>query len=115
MKKIVATCAALAAAHTAFAGTAEVTAGDATALQREVAQLNTNMRVLIEQNAKQAATAQDSTRLCYYNGQAYSLGAQRDGYRCENSGVDVAGQRNDPLRWTPMTSGSAGIGSATFK
>ncbi|MDB0542790.1 hypothetical protein LBW62_16540 [Ralstonia solanacearum] len=56
---------------------------------------------------------------CYFGGQAYSLGAVRDGWRCEGAGVQVSTldgaldpEQSDPLRWGPVSRTPAGTDAA---
>lgn len=52
-----------------------------------------------------AASALDPTRFCYYEGQAYSPGATRDGLICgaaEDLSVYSATRQVKPLQWLPV-------------
>ncbi len=62
---------------------------------------------------------QNAHTFCYFGGQAYSLGAVRDGWRCEGAGVQVSAldgvldpERSDPLRWVPVSRKPAGPDAA---
>jgi hypothetical protein len=53
----------------------------------------------------QPASALDPTRFCYYEGQAYSPGATRDGLVCgaaEDLSVYSATRQVKPLQWLPV-------------
>lgn len=52
-----------------------------------------------------SASTLDSTRFCYYEGQAYSPGATRDGLICgaaEDLSVYSATRQVKPLQWLPV-------------
>ncbi|NIF40126.1 DUF3365 domain-containing protein [Burkholderia sp. Tr-862] len=54
--------------------------------------------------------SQDPFSFCYFKNDAYSLGAVRDGFVCEDTGVHmrtsdgaIDRDRSDPLRWIPVS------------
>ncbi|CAM2164561.1 conserved exported hypothetical protein [Burkholderia latens] len=102
MKKIVLTIAALVAANAACAQTTTQ------AMDYQVATLQ-QLQLLNAQLADKFHGQQyDGYRFCYFDGRPFSLGAVRDGMRCEDTGSHVLTkdgapdrERSDPLRWIP--------------
>ncbi|MHA6823916.1 hypothetical protein ACQUKI_20630 [Ralstonia pseudosolanacearum] len=93
---------------------AQVPAVSDGAEQMHLAVIHDDLQRISAQLSK-VALSQDAHSFCYFGGQAYSLGAVRDGWRCESAGVHVSTQdgaldreRSDPLRWIPAGSKVAG-------
>ncbi|AMP72575.1 hypothetical protein PP715_19070 [Ralstonia solanacearum] len=62
---------------------------------------------------------QNAHTFCFFGGQAYLIGAVRDGWRCEGAGVRVSTlggalepERSDPLRWGLVSRTPAGPDAA---
>ncbi|WP_197339395.1 hypothetical protein [Ralstonia solanacearum] len=101
MRKIHLTWAALAMSGGAFAQLPDMA-------EMQLAVVHDDLQLIGAQLAKLQAPLNAHT-FCYFGGQAYSLGAVRDGWRCEGAGVQVSTldgavdpERSDPLRWVPV-------------
>ncbi len=96
-----------------FAWAALAMSGGASAQLPGVAEMQSavvhdDLQLIGAQLAKLQAPLNART-FCYFGGQAYSLGAVRDGWRCEGAGVQVSTpdsaldpERSAPLRWVPV-------------
>ncbi|WP_055335318.1 hypothetical protein [Ralstonia solanacearum] len=106
-----------------FAWAALAMSGGASAQPPDMAEMqfavvHDDLQVIGAQLAKLQAPLNART-FCYFGGQAYLIGAVRDGWRCEGAGVRVSTldgslepERSDPLRWVLVSRMPAGPDAA---